>query len=163
MAVQISHVDEDNDAKEDFSVISGKSGAVDDGKEIKDEKKVCLFLLVIGADAYKLLKHLVLATVLSTMTYPELVRELSTHDNPAPIVITERFRFQKRYQKEDDTVSDYVVALKQLAATCDFGQYLDDALRDHFVSGMRSDAVQCRLLPEKDLTFPKVCEVAATM
>lgn len=79
--------------------------------------------MVIGADAYKLLKHLVLPTVLSTMTYPELVRALSTHDNPAPIVITEQFCFQKRYQKEYDTVSDYVVALKQLAATCDFGQY----------------------------------------
>lgn len=46
------------------------------------------------------------------MQYPDLVRALSTHYKPAPIVIAERFRFQKRNQKDSETVSDYVVALE---------------------------------------------------
>lgn len=56
-----------------------------------------------------------------------------------------------------------MVALKQLAATCDFRQYLDDALRDRFVSVLRLDAVQRRLLSEKDLPFSKACEIAVAM
>lgn len=77
-----------------------------------------MFLSVIGADAYKLLKNLVSPTVPSTMQYPDLVRALSTHYKTAPIVIAEQFRFHKRNQKGGESVSDYVVALRQLAATC---------------------------------------------
>uniref|UniRef100_A0A3P9C9M9 Retrotransposon gag domain-containing protein n=1 Tax=Maylandia zebra TaxID=106582 RepID=A0A3P9C9M9_9CICH len=131
--------------------------------DVSDEKKVCTFLSVIGADTYRLLKNLVSPRVPSTMGYAALTGALSAHYKPTPVVIAERFRFQKRNQKEGEAVSDYVVALRQLSATCDFGQYLDEALRDRFVSGLRSDAVQRKLLSEKDLTFPRACEIAVSM
>lgn len=37
------------------------------------------------------------------------------------------------------------------------GQYLDDDLRERFVSGLRPAAVQCRLLLEMDLNFLWAC------
>lgn len=92
-----------------------------------------------------------------------LTRALCGHYKPAPVVTAERIRFQKRNQKKGEAVSDYIVTLRQLSATCNFGQYLDDALRDRFVSGLRSYAVQRRLLSEKDLTFPRACEIAVLM
>lgn len=110
MTVPVGRVDEYNDAKEDFESYLERLEQWMLANEIKDEKKVCVFPSVIVADAYKLPKNLVSPTVPSTMQYPDLVRALSTHYKPAPIVIAERFRFQKRNQKGSETVSDYVVA-----------------------------------------------------
>uniref|UniRef100_A0A3Q1F3H9 Retrotransposon gag domain-containing protein n=1 Tax=Acanthochromis polyacanthus TaxID=80966 RepID=A0A3Q1F3H9_9TELE len=163
MAFLVGRVDEYNESKEDFDSYLERLEQWLLANDIEDEKKVCVFLSVIGADTYKLLKNLVSPKVPSALPYEELTKVLSTHYRPAPVVIAERFRFQKRNQKEGETVSDYVVALRQLSTTCDFGQYLDDALRDRFVSGMRSDAVQRRLLSEKELTFSRACEIAVSM
>lgn len=89
---------------------------------VEDEKKVCVFLSVIGADTKES------SVSSSTTQYDDLTRAQSTHYKPAPVEIAERFRFQKCNQKEGEPISDYVVALRQLSATCNFGQYLDDAL-----------------------------------
>lgn len=83
MAVQIGRLDEYNDAKEDFESYLERTEQWVRANEIRDEKKVCAFLSVIGADAYRLLNNLVSPTVPSAMTYPELVRALSTHYKPA--------------------------------------------------------------------------------
>ncbi len=144
----MGHVEEYNESKEDFNSYQEHLEQLMLANDVEDEKKVCVFLSVTGADTYKLVKNLP-----STLEYAELRKALSTHYKPAPVVIAERFCFQKHNQKEGESVSDYVVALRQLSATCNFGQYLDDALRDRFVSGLRSDAVQCRLLLEKGSDF----------
>ena len=46
---------------------------------------------------------------------------------------------------------------------CQFAGYLDEALRDHFVCGIRSEAIQQSLLMEKDLTLAWTIEVAQGM
>ncbi|XP_026046823.1 uncharacterized protein K02A2.6-like [Astatotilapia calliptera] len=163
MAMHVGRVEEYNESKEDFESYLERLEQWMLANDVSDEKKVCTFLSVIGADTYRLLKNLVSPRVPSTMGYAALTGALSAHYKPTPVVIAERFRFQKRNQKEGEAVSDYVVALRQLSATCDFGQYLDEALRDRFVSGLRSDAVQRKLLSEKDLTFPRACEIAVSM
>ena len=77
-------------------------------------------------------------------------------------VIAERFRFHKRNQGEEETVAQYVAVLKRLSEYCEFGAYLEDALRDRFVCGLKSETVQKRLLTEKDLTFHKAVEYAVS-
>ncbi len=84
---------------------------------------------------------------------------MSLHFKPKPILIAERCRFHRRYQKEGETLTEYIVDLKILASTCKFGQFLD-ALRDQFVCGMSGEAYRKRLLSEKDLTFKQACEIA---
>ncbi len=163
MALRVGRVDEYNKSKEDFDSYLERLEQWMLANEADDDKKVCVFLSVIRADTYKLLKNLMSPALPSTLGYDVLTRALSGHYKPAPVVIAEQFRFQKRNQKEGEAVSDYIVALRQLSATCNFGQYLDDALRDRFVSGLWSDAVHRRLLSEKDLTFLRVCEIAILM
>lgn len=57
-------------------------------------------------------------------------------------------------------MSDYVVVLKHLSIHCEFGPHLDEALRDRFVSGLRVEAIQRKLLTEQKLTFAKACELS---
>ena len=46
-------------------------------------------------------------------------------------------------------MADYVVTLKRLSATCDFGEFVKQALRDRLVCGLRDENIQRRLLTMK--------------
>uniref|UniRef100_A0A3B4H7P2 Retrotransposon gag domain-containing protein n=1 Tax=Pundamilia nyererei TaxID=303518 RepID=A0A3B4H7P2_9CICH len=146
--MRVGRVEEYNESKEDFESYLERLEQRMLANDVSDEKKLCMFLSVIGADTFRLLKNLVSPRVPSTVGYAVLTEAFSAHYKPTPVVIAERFRFQKPNQKEADSVSDYVVALRQLSVTCNFEQYLDEALRDRFVSELRSDAVQRKLLLE---------------
>ena len=55
------------------------------------------------------------------------------------------------------------MSLKQLSTHCDFGTFLNDALRDQLVCGLREEAIQRKLLAEDKLTFKKASEIAQAM
>ena len=76
------------------------------------------------------------------------------------MVIAERFRFNKRDQKEGEVIRVYVVSLQKLAEHCAFGDSLSDMLRDRLVCGIKNEGVQKRLLTKADLTFAKAVEIA---
>ena len=79
------------------------------------------------------------------------------------IVIAERFYFHRRSQQPGEYIAQYVAALRRLVIHCEFSEYLEDALRDHFVCGIRSESIQCSLLTEKDLSFARATELAQGM
>ena len=57
----------------------------------------------------------------------------------------------------------YLAFLKQLAETCDFKAFLDKALRDQLVCGLRSEAIQKHLLTEARAGFEKALEISQAM
>ena len=103
------------------------------------DKRVATFLSVIGPKAYA------------------LIRNLLTPGKPS------EYSFDERHQGDSESVTDYVVAIKQLAASCDFGLFLNEALRNRFVCGLRHEAIQKRLLADHDITFATACSVAQAM
>ena len=102
--------------------------------DIDDDKKVNFFLVVIGPDAYKLLKNLCDPDNPNTKTFTRLTQLLQRHYEPAPIVIAERHKFWTASQGESESVSEFVVRLKKLASSCSFGEFLSQALRDRQTS-----------------------------
>ena len=80
--------------------------------------------------------------------------KLRDHFDPKPSIIAERFKFHKRNQNASESVATYIAELRRLAVRCNFPRdYLEDTLRDRFVCGLRSEAIQKQLLVEKDLTM----------
>ena len=63
-------------------------------------------------------------------------------------------------QKSGEPVVDYIVMLKALAHTCDFGTMLTDMLCDRFVMGLANETTQQLLLAEADLTFNRAVDMA---
>ena len=59
-------------------------------------------------------------------------------------------------------MAQYVAVLKGISEHCEFGAYLEEALRDRFVCGLKCETVQKRLLTEKDLTFTKAVDYAVS-
>ena len=78
-------------------------------------------------------------------------------------MIAERYKFYKRIQKGNESVAEYIITLKQFAKHCDFGEFLNDALRDQFVCGLCQQSAQKKLLTEENLTFKRACEIAQAM
>ncbi|XP_039518223.1 uncharacterized protein K02A2.6-like [Pimephales promelas] len=130
---------------------------------IEGEKIVPTFLSVMGAKTFTLLRSLVQPRKPGESTYAEIVAVLSAHFSPKPLVIAERFRFHKRNQEEGETVTMFVAALKKLSEHCEFGDVLNDTLRDRLVCGLRSEAIQKRLLSESNLTLQKATEISVGM
>ena len=116
-----------------------------------EEKQVAVFLTVIGSHLYKLLRILVSPSKPAEKTYEQLTSVIKQHLVPKPIVIAERLRFRKRMQEFGESISTYLASLKQLAETCDFKAFLDEALRDQLVCGLRSEAIQKNVYLQKQI------------
>ena len=58
---------------------------------------------------------------------------------------------------------DYMAELQTLAAPFDFRDFLNEALWDRLVCGLRNEGAQKWLLSEADLTLPKAIAIAQSM
>ncbi|UYV84941.1 hypothetical protein LAZ67_X004064, partial [Cordylochernes scorpioides] len=58
---------------------------------------------------------------------------------------------------------DYLVEIKRLASSCNFGNFLEDSLRDKMVCGLYNAKIQNRILSEGDISLAKVIEIALSM
>ena len=86
---------------------------------------------------YNVLRDLLAPAKPSEVKFEELVKTLRDHYEPKPIVIAERFHFHKLEQHEGEGVATYSAALKKCSEHCAFGTFLEEALRDRFVCGLR--------------------------
>ncbi|XP_037526493.1 uncharacterized protein LOC119403647 [Rhipicephalus sanguineus] len=133
--------------------------------DIAEDKKLHMFLTAIGEKAYVTLRSLLLPKTPAKTSFTEVVDVLKKHYAPKRSLVTERYRFHQRKQEPHETVADFIVEMKKRAATCEFGTFLIEALRDRLVAGLRSEGVRCRLLamPDNEVTWECACSVALAM
>ena len=117
-------------------------------------------MTAIGSDTYSLLRNLLAPVSPSTKIVEELFETLKKHLKPQPIVITERYKFYCRDQKENETISDYIAVLRKLTLNCNFREFLDQALRGRFVCGLINGSIHRRLLAEQTITLKMVINLA---
>lgn len=130
---------------------------------VEDDRKVAVLLTLIGAKTYETLQSLLAPELPRNKPFDELLGILKKHFDPQPLLIAERFRFYQRSQKTDESIADYIADLRRLSIKCEFGEFLDQALRDRFVCGVRTESIQKKLLTEADLTMKRAQEIAQSM
>ena len=111
--------------------------------EVPTSKQVAVLLSSIGAPTYTLLSDLFVPEKPSSKTFEQISRVLVNHYEPQRIIIAERFHFYKRDQAAGESITNFDAALHKLVTYCDFGQMLEDALRDRFVCGLCHETIQC--------------------
>ena len=127
---------------------------------IPDSKKVPLFLTVLGGNTYGLLHNLMAPDNPRDKSFETITGVLKAHFEPKPPIIA---HFHRRDQAQGESVAEYLAELRRLASKCNFGAYLDEALRDRLVCGQRSEAIQKRLLSEPEPTLARVLEITQGM
>ena len=128
--------------------------------DIDEKKQTAVFLTVIGPETYGLLRNLLAPIKPSTKSVGELVHMLDKHLNPTPITIAERFKFYQRQQKEEESLGDYLAALRKLSEHCNFETFLEEAIRDKLVCGILNNTIRKKLLSERNLTLQRAIEIA---
>ena len=126
-------------------------------------KQKPVFLTVIGTKNYTLLSDYYAPDQPKDQTLDNLIATLKAHFEPEPIIIAERFLFYKRDQKKGESISDFMAELRRLAASCQFGAHLDDALRDWFVCGIYIESIQKELLTKKTLSMEEAVKLALSL
>ena len=125
---------------------------------VADEKKVPVFLSVVGGNIYALLRSLLALAKPQEKSFDALVAELKKHFEPRKVVIAEQFNFHRRNQYSGETIAEFVAERRRLSSNWDFGNYLEEALQDRFVCGLRSEATQKQL--QTDLTLARAVDIA---
>ena len=128
-----------------------------------DEKKVALFLEFVGEEICQLLNDLLYPVKPDSKSFKELVECLQKHFESPKVKIAERCKLLKRLQKKDETIAEYAQSLRELAETCQYGEFLNDALTQCFVCGLADSVIQRRLLLKEDLRFENALDFASTM
>ena len=122
-----------------------------------------MLVSAIRHKTYAVLRSLMAPATPQSKSYDVLVQALKKHYEPKPLIIAERYIFHQRHQAPGESIAEYVAELRRLASTCKFGDFLDDALRDQLVCGLRSESARRRLLAaESKITLAKAIDQAQT-
>ena len=127
------------------------------------DKKRAILLSVCGPATYQLIRNLVVPDKTTDKSLDEIITQVNDHFQPAPSMTVHRFAFNSRSRKSGESVADFVAHLRQLSEHCDFGETLNDMLRDRLVCGIDNDQYQRRLLSEANLTFERAFALAQSM
>ena len=127
------------------------------------DKKQAVLLTEIGPTAYLRLRNVLSPAKLGDTLYKDLVDAMKQHANPTPSVIVQRFKFNSHAHQAEETVSTYVSELHLIAEHCNFGESLDDMLRDRLVCGKNTEQIQHCLLAESKLTLKRALDIAQSL
>ena len=89
----------------------------------KATKRRATFLTVIGPGPYKLLRSLISPAKPTDKTYGELVKKLTEHYSPTPSEVMQRFRFNSRSRRTEESVAAYMADLRRARGALQLRRY----------------------------------------
>ena len=158
-----------NPAVDDWDIYQEKLQFYFAANGIEDSvKKRSILLTVCGDSTFKLLRSLVPNGKLDAeaVTYDSLVDMLKSHYSKKQSTIVHRFNFNTRNRKQNESIADYVAALRELALHCKFTtkEILEEMLRDRLVCGINHQGIQRKLLSaDGELTYDSALKLALTV
>ena len=117
----------------------------------------------MGEETYSLLRSLIAPVKPTRKSYTDLARVLENHLKPKALIIAERLKFYERSQGNEESISDFIAAIRKLSLKCEFGEFLSEALRDRLVCGIQDVRIRKRLPVEKDSTWDKALEISKSL
>ncbi|XP_075560042.1 uncharacterized protein LOC142591632 [Dermacentor variabilis] len=132
-----------------------------EGNGITEEKKKQA-LLVAGLSTHTVafVSGRCAPTKVNQLSYNEALHILQKHFSPSPNEKAQSYKFFSRNQMPGEPVRDFLVAIRQLADTCNFGTSLDRMLRVRIVCGWQDNSVHHQLLSKASLTRSEAEEIA---
>ncbi|XP_067122089.1 uncharacterized protein [Centruroides vittatus] len=128
-----------------------------------DSRKVAIFLRYVGEDALQVFNSFNLD--MDNCQYLDVVNKFESHCKPKTNLTIERYNFLTRRQKPDESIEDFVTALKNLSLTCEFDNLRESLVRDMFIVGLSSNnkVIRARLLQEQGLNLTKAISIAKSI
>ena len=115
---------------------------------------------VCGPKTYRVLRDLVALKKPNEISYADVVAHLKAQKQG---VAVKRYQFNSRSREQGESVAKYVAQLRHLAIDCEFGESLNEMLRDRPICGVNDPRMERRLLSEADLDYDKALKIAQAM
>lgn len=95
-----------------------------------DKAKKAIFLSSCGTETYALLKSIATTENITdaSFTFDKAITLLRKHFCPHANIIIQRFQFYRRDQQEEESMPEYLAALRKLCQHCNFKD-LDEMLK----------------------------------
>ena len=117
-------------------------------------KQIGTLLYCLGEEAESVLIS-VNATADDRKDYDKVLQLFDGYFQVRRNVIFERARFNRRAQQPGETAEQYIMALYNLVATCNYGDLEQEMIRDRLVVGIRDSGLSETLQSDADLTLEK--------
>ena len=128
-------------------------------KKKADMKKFAYTIAVIGKSTYYKLKDLCLPNKPTEKNFDEICGLLKGYYKPSVLIVAEAYKFHQARQEVGESVSMYANRLCRLSVNCQLDSFLNLALRDQFVCGIRNRNSLKKLLSQ-DKTFQECLIIA---
>lgn len=126
------------------------------GNSWSDVRRCALLIHALGTEGQRLFY-----TLPNTGgSYDEAMVALELQFVPKVNTVVARHQFRQRAQRADETVPQYLAALRELAATCAYATMENEMLRNQLIEKAYAPAVRERLLLEPGLTLDSVITLA---
>ena len=119
-----------------------------------EPRQVSTLLYCMGEDAESVLTSTGISDA-DKEKYKQVVSKLDEFFKVRKNTIYERARFNRRDQREGESIEQYLTALYELIENCEYGDLKDEFLRDRIVVGIRDAALSEKLQLDATLTLAK--------
>jgi len=114
----------------------------------------------MGTELNNALKFLVSPCEPDTLPYETIRKTLVDHFDSARNKYAESVKFRQISQQEGETTASFALRLKQGAAYCEYGEFLDRMLIEQFLHGLSDRNVCDEIIAKKPGTFSAAYEIA---
>ncbi|XP_055716587.1 uncharacterized protein LOC129810266 isoform X2 [Phlebotomus papatasi] len=147
---------------EDFAQYKSRLDQFFIGNAVDKQRRVALTITLMGPVCYNVLESLSAPEKPEQKSYDQIMEMLQQHYKPTRNIHAERYKFNTRQQMEGETLQDYIVELKSLSRTCNFRTFLEEALTDRLISGIRNNRLRAKLLDQKELKWDTAQQMCTT-
>ncbi|XP_058026040.1 uncharacterized protein LOC131191673 [Ahaetulla prasina] len=131
-----------------------------DNSQLPDDKKRSFFLTNCGSKVFRMAVNLLSPRPVHQVDWSVLQETLKAYYEPTPSKYSQRFDFRMRLQLEGEPIADFIASLRQASSMCEFGAYLDEALLDQFIWGLRDGQLRRMLLARRNLSLTTAIDEA---
>ncbi|XP_055611491.1 uncharacterized protein K02A2.6-like [Uranotaenia lowii] len=131
--------------------------------KIPEEQYAHYARVYMGAELNNAIKFLVSPQDPAELPFVDIRNKLVEHFDHPKDKYVESIRFREIIQKKGESVSSFVLRLRQGAAYCQYGEFLDRMLTEQLLHGLASREVCDEIIAKKPETFNAAFEVAHTL
>ena len=132
-------------------------------KELADKKKAAYLVSLLSITAYTTLRTLCLPAEVKDKKFTDLCKLLSKHFKVEKSSTTATFEFRQCVQGVSESCTEFSHRLQRLAVDCKFDAFLDHALKDQFLTGLRRVDMKKKVLTspaDQTSSFSDVFQIA---
>lgn len=131
--------------------------------KIADNLKVHFLLSNLSCDVYEFLADKVKPVKPVNKSFDEICDILKSRYSVKPLEIAENYKFHQRKQRDGESFQDFLDALRSIAKNCEFGDYLEKAVRNQFTFGLKDEKIRAKLLEIRDLNLQTAFNTAVIL